>query len=646
MSEFELYDLTGVNPAYKRIDRRFTIYKPNQRIELQEPVYASSIVVKKLIIGTPIEDTAPYDDWAYNIVIDEDVTYTSKAKARYFDENNSIWNINNTVVINAFTMSDVSVPVEYQISITYQCLLRDPSAIDDYDNVGPIYTPGMMKSVLEKIEHLMHVKEPIVNVIASSINAVRTLDEDLNGSNFDNFISGELHSLNVRANKFVIRPVNGSFYKHDIALVYNGVTLVENVDYFIVGCNHGKTRVSTPTSGVYEYIVVTKDIEGQVGITYHAFGGTVNQADIHTIQEGLINVIKYLDNVHYLTEQNLPSSSVILSIRNRLGVIENAIKMYTTKLFTYPVSYNEYWVSIATIERSPWSSMSPIDRIGQGEFRIEVDEGAYLYDLKLRYNFDVQEQLDINVLHSEEPTLEEFGVNYFTIRRVPQFRLLWSDETITSINKGIILQMRVIGEVSNASIRVTDRTGINSAWMVVGTTGVRPSQNNNVPFPADTSAWNISTTGHKQSNIVSIINKGYTLFSGQIPIEYIERFTYKDIDGTTEQTIPIELGGLQIASTIPVNQSYLGINIADIKGFRFKIYDRFTCNYLIEESTQLKADEDVVKAVAMYYIPDLCSLECELSYVGGIYRLYVGSRSGTHSLINKRFELTQIDILS
>lgn len=632
---YDAFDLTGTNALYKRTDRRFTIYKTNQLIQLQEPAYLSSIKVYRVYENNAVDELVYGTHWTTN-ASHEDVTYTAKAKSRYYSAEGTAWNVNNTTIVNAFVMMDTSVPNEYQISVEYQSLFRDLSAVDDYTASGPAYSPGMMRSLLEKVEYLISVKNPVTSVSSSTLFSIRSLDEDLTGYKEDNYIHGETHTINVPNNIFVIRPVNGSFYKHDLVIRHNDEILVENTDYIVTGINHGKTKVSLPNSGVYEYIIITKAIAGAISVDYRAFGGIVSQRDITAIRDIIAAIVLKLSGDGPDTGSDIDTA--ISNLEARVDSIETTVQHYQVRSFPYTVNTNG-WVNIAVIDKNPWSAQELPLSAGMGEFRISIDNESYYLDMRLSYNIYSQKALAIDVVQTHEPTYEYDGVNYFNLRITPMFRLLWDGSAPEDC--GFILQMKIDGSNERVvNVRIHDKTGADSPWTLVNSNGqARPDSTNSTPYPREPNHTWTSSNG-QQSNTIALYNTGYTIFVGQIPITIVEESSY-DIE---PEELPVATNGLK--PMMIVDNAIMSPEL--VKAVRFKIYDKKTANYLVVESSQLRFPEPrIIYAIAMYCISDLCSIECQITInkLNNNYSLQIRSTSGSNSLANDRFELNQIDLL-
>lgn len=650
---YDLYDLTGANPLYKRSDRRFVVYTTDQKIELGEPAYAASLKVWAVAAGGGTTLLSKPTHYFWSAINNADQTSTAKAKAQLEIGTSDTWPPNGDTIIRSFSMTDLSVPEEYQIVVEYQSLYRDPAAVDNYDSIGPVYSPGLMRSLLLKVDYLLSVKNPTNTVTSDTLDSIRCLDEDRTGTLSANYILDEQHTVNIPNNRFVIRPVNGSFYKHDLIIKdATNAVLTENVDYLALGVNHGKIKISTPNSGVYEYIVVTKPVVGVLRVSYRAFGGSVGQRDINALRDTILSLLVASENTAQLTGDSIRNSDIVANIISRLDYIDETIRHYQMQSFEYTLNENGVnpWVDVATIEKNPWSDAADIEVAATGSFHLSIGDGAYFSDIELAYNTTLAAALQLKVPYTHMSTYKEDGIAYFDNRITPVFRLLWNGHAIDSgtsynfINDGIVLQMKLIGAgARTATVSIKDKSGANSPWDLVDTGGVARSDGTTTTAYPGTAIreWSASTQTDMCSNICPLFPEGYTIFAGVVRITDIEAASYISSDDTPYD-LPVEAAGL----VLPVVFDTALLDLNNIRAMRFTVYDRLTGNKLEEETTQIHANtETELHAYAMYYLPDMCGLECVLNTTSGL-TLFIKSRSGTNSLLNDRFELLAIDIIS
>ena len=660
--DIKMTDLTGSDPEFKRGDRRYMVFQSTQTIDFGEPAFASTIKVYKIVQGTP-ELLHENTDWAHRTSL-QATNAISEAKLE-----DSTFQAN--LVTGILMTGTVLTGQEFQISVEYQGFYR---YLTDYPDtsVGPTPTPGLMLAMLKDLQYLKYVKDPVVDVTSDTLATLQILDEDYTGLNENNHIFNEEHQIYVPNNKFVIRPANGSFYKHDLVLTYEGTDLVENKDYVVRGVNHGKTRVSSHKSGVYEYIVITTPIVGAIQVDYRAFGGEITANDFYSLRDELIDVIQLLGSGQFITTENLPVQPIITEIENRLTIVEEAVRHYKQVSFTYEItnfSYNaiqysdDNWVDIAEVAHGPWTEMNPIVNVGTGYFRLEIPTYDYNADFALTYNM-ISGKISLSDVHVHGTTYEDNGMSHFDTRIVPKFRIVYDN---TDINHGFILQMSINGKTpGDVQVTFYDQTGSATVWNVIDSGGEKhPNTETETTLP-DGTQWITSQASSVVTNTVSILGEHYTTWVGTVNVTEIENTSYKrgDVAVTTDNTwvvdddTPsedpfIDSTGMSVNHLINNND----INIDQVRGIKVKVFDRYKNQVIEESSNQVIELEDRVEPIVMYYIQDLCALSCvltqknrQVSAKGSMrtimdFTLTLKSQTGTNSLMNDRFVLQQIDLL-
>lgn len=623
-------DITGIDSLFKREVIPFRIYKANQIIDLEEPVYATSIVVQ-ILSG---EDLVAYANFSVG-----DTDDTSISKAKYAQEQldpGTLFteNLTKSIVVTGYTGT------EFTIYVTYQALYKNNVSITD-DMLGPTYTPGLMRSVLNRLTYLTNVLPPIPDITEGTVNTIQVLAEDLTGLNNDNYIQDEIHmQVNTLANRFIVRPANGSFYKHDLVIKFNDVTLVENVDYEVTGINLGKTRVSSHDSGVYDYIRFLKSIAaGIVTISYRAFGGAICPLTINQVKSTLANIVEYIKLGGFITSDSLQAHPIIVSIIDRIITIENMLHISAPITYSYVSDTIDSWVNIAQIEADPDSGL--VNTTGVGHFRIRC--GKYFTELKLNYDLNSARELDAHIISSWGTTLEQDGYSYFNNRICPKFRILWDSD---SVNSGIILQMSITSNSNRTlSVEIQNTAGVFGNWSLLETDGTPLTPVTTITTLPDDSTWDNSNPNCRASNSPVACGKSYTIYVGTIPTNILDTYTYTDIELADPQdnSSPIQekLPGLLVAPNVTGSD----ILMTEVEAIRFTLYDRATGSLITKISNNIDMIDSVIKASVLYYTQDLCAAECELTKTESGYELKVGSSTGTNSRLNDRFDLKQIDIL-
>ena len=718
-------DLTGENSSYKRNLRRFKIFTANQLVDLQDSAYANTLEVWEVTgydeNSNPILSPLPkgsgnYAKHWYTSSSNQDVTAMSKAKYRYsydhirylrttdivyspdktyyvktesdtyvvytgvytpgteipaglelYELDKPVWDF---VLVNGFYMTDsaahLEISGEYEIAVSYQGLEIECSAISR-DNLGPAYSPGLMRSVLDKIEELYYVRNPINHVFSESISEIHCLEEDLTGTKEENHIFNEIHTIDVANNRFVVRPQCGSFYNQDLEVKFrsfDGLTetvLEQGVDYVVTGVNKEKTSISDPSCGVYEYIIIKQSYTGYAVLSYHAFGGDVTQADINALKEAVQDIYLTFTSMDILTVSNLKDSSLIRELLYRQQLIEHTIGHYQSQHFLYQLGSDDKFINVAFIGRNPWTDDVSVPTSGVGEFRVKIPDLDFFMNIKVVYDLDAEVPLSIAVYHMDIPSFDRNGFPYFTKRIFPKFRLLWCSDALGSkpaADRGIMLQMSLTSVNTNTyGVTIEDMTGAKSPWELVDTHGeIRPSINHdptNIEYYTntavrygnyeETSGTKVYYFDWKSSNdyqfVVSVYPNGYTIFAGDIPINTIEEASVSYTDPEFGD-LPQDLSGYDIVPVINGSD----IDLTKVKSVEFKVYDAFTEKTLIGRSQELISQNTRLVAEAMYFTDDLCMLSCVIEHNNG-YSMKLLSRTGTNSLNNNRFSLVQINLI-
>ncbi len=660
--DIKMTDLTGSDPEFKRGDRRFMVFQSTQTIDFGEPAFASTVKVYKIAQGTPVlltENT----DWIHR----SSLQATSAISEAKLEDSTFQSNLVTGILMTGSVLSGK----EFQISVEYQGFYR---YLTDYPatSVGPTPTPGLMLAMLKDLQYLKYVKDPVTDVTSTTLATLQILDEDYTGENENNHIYNEEHQVDVPHGRFVIRPANGSFYKHDLVLTYNDMKLEENLDYIVRGVNHGKTRVSSHKSGVYEYIILTKAITGSVRVSYRAFGGEITTADFYSLRDELINVVQLLASGQFVTTENLPKQPIIIEIENRLKLVEELLRHYKQTTFAYAIKSftsnaiqysDDNWVDIATVAHGPWSEMNPIVNIGTGYFRVEVPVHNYSADFALTYNMSAG-KISLSEVSVHGSTYEDDGLSHFNTRIVPKFRIVYDK---TNINHGFILQMSINGKVpGDIQVVFYDKTGSGTVWTVIDSAGEHHANTETKTTLPDGTPWLVSQANSAVTNTVSVLGERYTTWVGTVNITDIEKVSYKkgDVATTTSDTIWIVDSGVSedpfiddVGMTVNHTINNNDIDISQIRGIKVKVFDRYKNQVIEESSNQVIELQDRVEPIVMYYIQDLCAISCSLTQKNRQvsanssmrtitdFTLILKSQTGTNSLINDRFVLQQIDLL-
>ena len=547
----------------------------------------------------------------------------------------------------------------YYISIDYQAYHR-PFASVKGDGEGPMYSPGLMRSVIERVDELSIGRYD--NVVAKSDGAIHCLAMDLTGHNPDNFIQHEKHLVNTSDNKFVIRPICGSFYRFngaDLQLVYAAndtsaaVVLQPETgdgsgDYEVIGLNHTKTAMSEPTGGVYEFIILKKAFVGNVYVDYHAFGGEITTADINNLATLINSLQANLQNDRILTANNIVKSTVVANMLDRIAFLEHQMEHYRTQYFLYDTATMDKWVDVAYIKSHPWVDSAPTPDHEVGKLQIQVEQFKTVSlpatkkraSLDLEFKFSYEGLRDANGLitgmviktkevHMSHPTVDDSGLDYFTKRLTPKFRVVVTQvDNANTIDK-VMLQMAVTTiEPTQCMVVVSDKTAAKSPWILVDSLGeARPTITN--------------PTG-MVSNVIPVYGNGYSIYWGLVSMrEFAPEY---EPDSHLYGSEEIRRG-----SNLELIINGTDLQLDAITAFRAIIYDRQTDQYLTAKTDALKlnnGESQVLTGTLLYYFDDLCAMVVDLTKTStNICSCRIVGLSGTNSLTTDRFYLTRFDVI-
>lgn len=606
------YDFTGSDPLYRRSNVRFAVFDNNQPIDFEEPVYADSIVVRWLKEDGNTETIVKDLQWVINASnIDHDAMSEAKLIQPGFVAQ----------LVDGITIND-NISQDRVYAIEYQAFKLQYSQFD-YGNDGPLPTPGLMRELVEKITFLTSVSDPLNNVTSDTLDGIVVLEEDLTGILADNLIENERHSVNVPANKQVIRPGAGSFYEHDVVLVNEatGGTLVKGIDYVIVGLDRPKTRVAEHTSGVFNYIFLLRPYVGNINVTYRAFGGDVTINDINAIKDVLADLVRMMSEGLFLTADTLPFSPSIVNILTRMGILEDHVRHFITAHHRYTANTDgKHWFTIASLHRDLWSP--DVVSAEQVNLFLRSPSKSWSYEVALSVNLDRQhEQIRANVISS----LDKY--NHFSIgeyeniinRDIPEVRVIWNEGS--GERSGALIQIGMDMKAGQSEmLSVYDKSG-NSSLIEIrpNIPGEDTVYDDNVTLPND-DAWSTITPESKISRVIMAPEEGYLLWGGAVPL------------------VQLEDNFVELNHTIGTDD----FNLANVSRTVFHVYDRYKDKYLVVSQDHQWDDRNILHGTVIVFADDLCGLEYRIQQTPLGYKLEAKSEMGTQSLNNERFDLRQI----
>lgn len=680
-----LYDLTGVNPAFKVEERPFYMFVTGQRIDFGEAVYPDSIVVHKVLSNGTLVRLTRNTDWFFDPATDTDQQSMSDAKIQDRNFNTTLAKSIQMLIKN---VSQADVQTHIALRITYQALRRNIMEVASEEPSGPTCTPSLLKAIIYDVDYLMNTKNPIGQAVSSLEGKQLVLEEDVGTYNSQtgkiehnplNFIENEVHPINTTGVKAVIRPGAGSFYPQDLKLTVRGTgeVLTLDVDYKIIGLNIPKTSVTNFTYGVYDYIILTTAITGDVLVTYRAFGGMVTQLDINALRDALLEISTMLQSNQLITKDNLGATQTIQEIINRLTIMERYLRYWPIASFiSNPKDQNDHWYNLAFMHKDAWyDAIIPTNAIGQ--FRISYAQKSIVYDISIRVQIDNQgnELLGYSLACVDGDSYVDFhDYTNWTPPVGMKLRIVWV-RGANNEKYGVVLQMAVNTPDHGDSFMICDRTGYDSNWHLY-------AANNDLRDPADWECampapsitwygfWPVTPTGNQTPEEAIIASNPpaevvYANVTGYGIYQQISTGTWRAATGVNselhhvaERFICPESGMLVFAGNIACTDlmddqqdaqhtyqslpAMFDVDVKSAKKIVFSFYDKLAARYISIANERIDDEVEWAGSV-MFYAEDLCSIYFRLQNDdSGVTMLDVCTRLGSNSINNDRFDLRQI----
>lgn len=247
------------------------------------------------------------------------------------------------VKINAFGSNSGQLgESRFKVRIKYQrykkSVLEEQTIIE---GVGPRYSPGLMQSVLDRID-LLENKNSDTNMFGTDLNANEILEEDITGSAPENYVRYERHAVNTRAGVSIIQPARGSFYASGLEVLVYQPTL-----FTLTNSDEDKARarnklfIYTDTTSVIdssnhlstEYHVILTDAVMNKLLSSSSFNGQVSgklvdilDTSTTLLKEGIDYEIDAIDIAR--TARSLSSIGVYQNIRFKTSYVGEVLISY------------------------------------------------------------------------------------------------------------------------------------------------------------------------------------------------------------------------------------------------------------------------------------------------------------------------------
>lgn len=633
-NEVTIYDLTGSDARFVRQHGWYGILGTDRTINFGEPVYFGSLVLEvrrnqqwELLI-----------DWNSNVETVDSADLMPVYRYLYQESSHQelptdiSHQLCDAIRLPAAYISEQQLE-ELPIRATYQAFFLDPVA-RVRANLGPVYTPGLMREVIERLDHLQNV----INGFAVDSEGVHlihgSLPLDLTGQADKNYIRNEPYYVDTRLGATVIIPRYGKFYGYDVRLVYQGETLQEQVDYELTGLDTARTKISEPASGVYTFIRVKRSMrtteEDPLLLSYHAFGGTVT----NRMYDDMALELSWLHSrlAFMLTQDNLIDQPAIVDLRQRLEGVERQLQLTRTQTynFTNPFTNRHRWKTIAKYDLSRilpdqnWPLQQAVARFRLSYNFLTADSTDNLVQQEFSVSFSRCAETDglkftTKLLASSAPSMEDDGLTYFDKRITTKLRLVWQSrvDSPTDILNGPFLQVAIIPceEIyqqyvdqtfsTELQVEVLTTSFVNDVWSLLPANTTMDSNSSCTVIPGSEVYSLTSAAVHA---LYRTLNPGEAIcFYGALPLQAVPELPETVTD---TRTIGDDSYAYYLWLTPRVGTSErplaMQLNLSQICGATITVFDRYLLRYHTASTDQLQRSARVLRGELLFDELDLC----------------------------------------
>lgn len=490
-------DLSGTSENYKVDNDIYRLYVQGQKIVFENsPIFLHTLNISFLSDANAVLVNGV--DWEAQV---DDIDYTQMSKAKKADPSFAFTLLKSITIIRDLSGGEIDVNMSYQkfFPVVYKTAFGLEGTVD--------LTPELLIDMLGRINNM----ETAIGIAGSptvspSQISARLLDFDQHGTNPNNLIEEEPHTVNTFNHLNLIRPAQGAFFKDSVVVSITDTeeVLVEGVDYVIVGFNRAHTKETQNTSGVYDFIHITRAMALEVLVTYHAVGGDVTVADMDAVVKELNNVTEYLGTRSFLTPQSLASSTPYQTLANKIITLEDKMRILAASgTPSYGDSTNgqtvvkqlqaadiqPHWYTIAELYQVEGSN--DIFVSDRARFRMKLVGAKLMADVTVAVDLTMpRDKLIVtssNVV--QDLKYELFGASEAGAVVMPQFRIIWNDEGGSPLS-GIFLQIGVALPGLTDTLAIEDYSGIQSAWKFLPSPGTPEAPaDDSVVLPDGASNW-------------------------------------------------------------------------------------------------------------------------------------------------------------
>lgn len=533
-------DLTGRHSEYTMSGKVFRIFKYEQLVDFGKSIFKDSLKVHLLSSGLG----------AYELVLGEDYDIPEQFISSCDNDMSAAKMMNpafdKELISGIRMLRGVDESSYYTIQVDGQQLYPNQIRTAYFHNAPLQVTPELIHEIIYNLEQLNAITNQVKDVSALTEGGMIYLEMDDTKTNDCNYIEDEPQRVEVASGRFMIHPKGGSFYKDSVTVKHpaTNAVLQEGVDYFIVGMNVAKTKATSHTAPVYDFIMIVAPIIGEVLVSYHAFGGDPTIDNIKDIISSVENIQQYLKDAKALTVDALGSTEIITSLYERIDKLETQMRrLEKSPSYGDVTSGKTILMKLAAVNRPShlnwWTIASLYTTIGNNEpvtadtfmfrFQGHYSHIQFTAAVAIDLNNTKDNRFNVNVIAENTPRLFTPFKDYSQIEKIirPQLRVIWLNSPQAS---GAYLQLGFeLKGMMEETICIEDISGHESCWKLIDEIKEASlPQNDSILMPSG-QIWNAYLEEAQQESILLPLRKGHLLWAGSVELNRPEDgWNYKE----------------------------------------------------------------------------------------------------------------------
>lgn len=599
-------DLTAQHANYAESNRVFRIFKYGQYVDFETPIHKGSLKIYLISGGITDRELVYGEDYtvpdSFISSCDNDMSSAKMVDPSFDGE----------LISGIQMLFGVEEGTYYTIAASYQRLYPNQLRTQYHHNQPLELTPELLYDVIKSVEQLKVITSRVSDVTSLTTDESILLEMDAAKINSNNYIADEAHLLNVPNGRFMIHPKGGAFYFDSLVVKHPATNevLKLNKDYFIVGMNEGKTKLTSHTSPVYDFILIVSPIVDTVEISYHAFGGDPTLDNYRSILKNMNNIVQYLNDAKTITEDNLGTTNILTSLYERLDNVEAKLrrlegtpaygditdgKCIIMKLFADTPGL--HWYTIASLYTVAGQDMTPCIA-DTFIFRLQSQISHFQFQAAVSVDLSNNEgdRFNVNVISENYPRGYIPFKDYSGIEKIirPQLRVVWTEGDSIS---GAYLQLGFeLTGMLEETISIEDMSGHESCWKLIDEVAtVTTPLDDNFQLPSG-ALWASLLDTSRQETMLVPFNKGHLVWAGLHPLNYpTDGWQYFEVEN---HMLP--------AGTNIKKFTRLRLDIEEHAGLQFPVDILFNSgiDHLKGHATFTHQDKPAYVNAEIYYIED------------------------------------------